>query len=161
MTKKNLSARGWFYFRMGWSTYFAFILAAVNTAVITYYLALERISFVKEIFPTFANYFLTFTIVGIPLLIFIGYIHYKRSPIYKAEADIGAEANPYNFKLPPGYNPEAVFPLYLLLTQVLLRLVNGEKLSEDEQRNLEELQKKLTILINGGYIGNPQRKDML
>lgn len=160
MTKKNLSARGWFYFRMGWSTYFAFILAAVNTAVITYYLALERISFVKEIFPTFANYFLTFTIVGIPLLIFIGYIHYKRSPIYKAEADIGAEANPYNFKLPPGYNPEAVFPLYLLLTQVLLRLVNGEKLSEDEQRNLEELQKKLTILINGGYIGNPQRKDM-
>lgn len=160
MTKKNLSARGWFYFRMGWSTYFAFILAAVNTAVITYYLALERISFVKEIFPTFANYFLTFTIVGIPLLIFIGYIHYKRSPIYKAEADIYAEANPYNFKLPPGYNPEAVFPLYLLLTQVLLRLVNGEKLSEDEQRNLEELQKKLTILINGGYIGNPQRKDM-
>lgn len=132
----------------------------VFTAAITYYLALERISFVKEIFPTFANYFLTFTIVGIPLLIFIGYIHYKRSPIYKAEADIGAEANPYNFKLPPGYNPEAVFPLYLLLTQVLLRLVNGEKLSEDEQRNLEELQKKLTILINGGYIGNPQRKDM-
>lgn len=159
MTKKNLSARGWFYFRMGWSTYFAFILAAVNTAVLTYYIALERIPFVKEIFPTFVHYFVTFTLVGIPLLIFIGYIHYKRSPIYKAEADVGAEANPYNYKLPPGYTPEVVFPLYLFLTNALLKINNDEKLSDEEKKDLENLQKKLKTLISGGYVGNPKRKD--
>jgi len=28
---KHTGFRGWFYFRMGWSTYFAFIFAAINT----------------------------------------------------------------------------------------------------------------------------------
>ena len=113
----------------------------------------------KELFPTFTHYIVTFALVGIPLLIFIGYIHYKKSPIYKAEADVGAEANPYNYKLPPGYNPEGVFPLYLLITQILLRIANGEKLSEQEKNDLEQIQKKLRILIDGGYLGNPPRKD--
>ena len=39
---KNLGFRGWFYFRTGWSTYFAFIFAAINTLTVTYYLAIEQ-----------------------------------------------------------------------------------------------------------------------
>ena len=48
--------RGWYYFRMGWSTYFAFIFAAVNTLTVTYYLAIEKVPTLMSIFPTFIQY---------------------------------------------------------------------------------------------------------
>ena len=53
---KNLPFRAWFYFRQGWGTYFAFILAAVNTLTITYYLAIEEAPILKELFPSFIFY---------------------------------------------------------------------------------------------------------
>ena len=43
MLKKNIGFRFWFYFRSGWSTYFAFLLAALNTLTVTYYLAIENL----------------------------------------------------------------------------------------------------------------------
>ena len=48
---KNIGFRSWFYFRTGWSMYFAFILSAVNTLTVTYYLAVEKVPFLVEIFP--------------------------------------------------------------------------------------------------------------
>lgn len=68
--RQNIGFRGWFYFRQGWATYFAFIFAAVNTLVVTYYLAIENIPALKIIFPTFYVYFTFGVILGIPLLIF-------------------------------------------------------------------------------------------
>ena len=41
---------------MGWSTYFAFIFAAVNTLTVTYFLAIERYPFLTTIFPSFLQY---------------------------------------------------------------------------------------------------------
>ena len=51
--KRNLAFRAWYYFRMGWSTYFAFIFAAINTLTVTYFLAIDNYPFLQEIFPTF------------------------------------------------------------------------------------------------------------
>ena len=51
MKKHDTGYRGWYYFRNGWSIYFAFIFAAINTLVLTYYLAIERAPFLKDIFP--------------------------------------------------------------------------------------------------------------
>ena len=34
---RNSGFRAWFYFRNGWSLYFAFIFAAINTLTVTYY----------------------------------------------------------------------------------------------------------------------------
>ena len=53
MSKNNLGFRGWYYFRTGWSTYFAFILAAINTLTVTYFLAIENYPSLKSIFPQF------------------------------------------------------------------------------------------------------------
>ena len=39
---RNRGFRGWYYFRMGWSTYFAFMFAAINTLTVTFYLAIEK-----------------------------------------------------------------------------------------------------------------------
>ena len=154
--RKNLGFRAWFYFRQGWSTYFAFIFAAINTMVVTYYLAIREASFLKTIFPSFLSYFVIISAIGIPLLVLIGYVHYKRIAAYSSEADIIAESHPYYYKLPPGYNVEVLFPLYLTITNILVKLSKNEKLTDKELNEIIELQKKIDILIKGGYIGKPK-----
>ncbi len=52
IVKRNIGYRAWFYFRMGWSTYFAFILAAINTLTVTYFLAIENYSELMAVFPS-------------------------------------------------------------------------------------------------------------
>jgi hypothetical protein len=156
---KNLPFRAWYYFRIGWSTYFAFVLAAINTLVVTYYLAIDKAPFLKEIFPTFTYYIAILGIIGIPILVFIGYLHYKKSPAYSSEADISMEAYPYNYKLPPGYNKEVVFPMYLSLTKMIMKLSKNETLTENEIKEISEIQSKIEKLIDGGYVGNPKHRD--
>jgi hypothetical protein len=157
MTKTNLGFRAWFYFRQGWGTYFAFIIAAVNTMVTTYYLAIDKASVLKIIFPSFIIYGMFWIAVGIPLLITIGYIHYKRSPAFSAEADISAESNPYFFKLIPGYNKDVLFPMHLLMMNMFIKLSKNEKLNDEEIKEISEIQKNLQILIDGGYVGKPDK----
>ena len=49
---KSSGFRGWYYFRQGWTVYFAFIMAAVNTLTVTYFLAIESYPVLQEIFPS-------------------------------------------------------------------------------------------------------------
>ncbi len=161
--RENLVFRSWFYFRQGWGTYFAFIIAAVNTMVTTYYLAIEKVEALQIIFPSFLVYVLFWIIIGIPLLVTIGYIHYKKSAAFSSEADISAEANPYFYKSLPGYNKEVIFPLHLLTINILVKLSKNENLNDEDHKNILGLQKSLQILIDGGYIGRPNKskKDLV
>ena len=63
---KHPGFRAWFYFRNGWSLYFAFIFAAVNTLTVTYYLAIERVPFLLGIFPSFLHYVIIIPVIAIP-----------------------------------------------------------------------------------------------
>ena len=96
---KNTGFRSWYYFRMGWSTYFAFVFAAVNTLTVTYFLAIENYPILKEVFPTFAIYIIIIAGIGIPLLTFVGYVHFKRTPSYSSESAINYESNPFGRRL--------------------------------------------------------------
>ena len=84
---RNLGFRAWFYFRNGWSLYFAFIFAAINTLTVTFYLAIEKYPDINWMFPTFFHYIVIVCGMGIPLLIIVGYVHYKRTAARKAEVD--------------------------------------------------------------------------
>jgi len=157
--RKTVGFRGWYYFRIGWSTYFAFILAAINTLTVTYYLAIENIPFLQTIFPTFVSYVITIVSIGIPLLVAIGYIHYKRSAAYSSETDVIAESNPYNYKLPPrGWNQTVNYPLYLLLTEMIIKSSKNEQFSDDELLEIKNLQKKIKLLIDGEFVNHPRKK---
>jgi hypothetical protein len=157
--KKTVGFRGWYYFRIGWSTYFAFILAAINTLTVTYYLAIENIPLLQTIFPTFVSYVITIISIGIPLLVAIGYIHYKRSAAYSSETDVIAESNPYNYKLPPrGWNQTVNYPLYLLLTEMIIKSSKNEQFSDDELLEIKNLQKKIKLLIDGEFVNHPRKK---
>ena len=117
---KNPGFRAWFYFRQGWSTYFAFIFAAVNTLTVTYYLAIENYPFLKTIFPSFEQYILIVVLIGIPLLVLVGYAHYKKTPSYRAEADVWVESNPYQARVL--VNTQFSLALNMKLTNILLKL---------------------------------------
>ncbi len=153
--RQDLGFRAWFYFRQGWATYFAFIFAAINTLVVTYYLAIENISILKDVFPTFWTYMIVVTSIGIPLLILIGYIHYKKVAAFHAEADITQESQPFNYKLLPGHSTQVTFPLMLLVSEWMIKISQNEKLTENEIQEIRKLQKKMNLLIKGGYVGNP------
>lgn len=154
---KNIGFRSWFYFRMGWSLYFAFIFAAVNTMVVTYYLAIERAPILQEIFPSFTYYVLILASIGIPILVLVGYIHYRRTAAFGSEAEIQVESNPYYFRSPPGYYQQVIFPIFLHLTDFMVKYSNNEKLTQKDVTEILELQKKLNILIKGGMVGSPRK----
>ena len=139
--KKSTSFRAWFYFRTGWAVYFAFIFAAVNTLVVTYYLAIENISFLQQIFPTFGHYVISVILIGIPALIGAGYIHFKRSPGFKSEADIAIESNPHARR--NLLNTEAIIAAYLFSNDLMMKMLKDEKLTDEEVKKFTELQDKI------------------
>jgi len=139
--KTSRSFRSWFYFRTGWSVYFAFIFAAINTLVVTYYLAIENIPFLGEIFPTFTYYVITVISVGIPILVAAGYIHFKRSAGFKSEADISIETNPHARRTL--LNTEAIVTSYLFSNELMMKMLKDEKLTDEEIKKLTKLQEKI------------------
>ena len=144
--KSNLLFRAWFYFRTGWGTYFAFIFAAINTLTVTYFLAIERYPSLNTIFPSFLHYVVIVVAISMPLLVIVGYMHYKKSAAVHAEAEIGFETNAFLRRML--VNTEIVIPLQLKLTDLIVRLSKNEKITKDEYEEIEKLQKELNEHLN-------------
>ena len=87
--------RSWYYFRMGWTTYLTFFLAATNSLVVTYYLAIKQLPILEQIFPSVFHYAIIISSLLIPVMSIAGYIYFKKSPQFMSEADILIESNPH------------------------------------------------------------------
>ena len=144
--EKNLGFRGWFYFRTGWATYFAFMVAAVNALTVTFFLAIEKYPSLSVIFPTFFHYVMIVVVIGVPVLVLVGYVHFKRSKSYRAEADIGIETNPHFRRMLQ--NTEVLLPSYLKLTELMVKLSENKKLTDKELQEVSKLQKQLNKHID-------------
>ena len=149
---RNIIFRAWFYFRNGWGMYFAFIFAAINTLTVTYYLAIDKIPTLLNLFPTFLHYVTAAIVIGVPILIIIGYVHFKRSPAYKSEATIGFEVNPYIRR--NLINSEINLELNLMILNLLSKLSNNEKLTETELNIIQESRDKLNDVLDKRTIKN-------
>ena len=154
---KHIGFRGWFYLRIGWSTYFAFIFAAINTLTVTYFLAIEKAPVLQEIFPTFVQYVLIVVSIGMPILIAVGYVHYKQSPAYRSEADIWIESNPYQARWL--VNTEIILKLNLKFTELLTKLSKGETLSDQELKEITDLQNEFSQHVDTRTFDNKKDKD--
>jgi hypothetical protein len=131
----------WYYFRQGWSLYFAFLFSAVNTLTVTYYLAIEKAPTLKEIFPTFIQYVIIITTIGIPILVLLGYLHFRRTQAYAAEANVNIESHPYQRRMI--VNTEVLVKLNMSLLNLVTKLAKNEKLDEQEIDDLSKTQKDL------------------
>ena len=147
---KNYFFRAWFYFRQGWSTYFAFLFAAINTLTVTYYLAIENYPILYSVFPSFLIYVFVAASTSIPLLILIGYLHYKKSNAFKAEADIYIESNPHTRRIL--LNTEMMLKLFDQIINSTIKNSNGEKLTDDEMKKIITTKQELSKYINDNTI---------
>lgn len=143
--KNNLLFRIWFYFRNGWSMYFAFVMAAVNTLTVTYYLAIERYPTLLALFPSFIQYAVLVVIIGVPTLVLIGYVHFKRTAGYRSEIDVTMETNPYWARIVA--NTEMNLQLNLRFVELLQKISLNSKMSENEIKELEDIKSNFVNLI--------------
>ena len=138
--------RFWYYFRSGYSTYFAFILAAINTMTVTYYLAIEKFPTLQAVFPTFGQYVLIIILIGVPLLTGVGFIHYKRTKAFKSEADVNVESNPYQRR--NIVNITMILNLTLRLNEMMIKQLKDEKLTKEELEDLSKLQTEIKLFLS-------------
>jgi len=148
---RRLLFRAWYYFRIGYSTYLTFLLGFLTTIITVYYLAINNISLLKLIFPSFWFFGMLALVVGVPLAIFMGLFHFKRSQAYSAEVDIGVEANPYYYKVTPGKERELGIPY--TLANIDLTLAMARKLgvlTPELESDLLQVREKYRLLGKHG-----------
>ena len=151
MVKESIGFRSWYYFRTGWSTYFAFILAAINTLTVTYFLAIDNYPVLKALFPSFEQYIVIIVTIGIPLLIFIGYLHFKRTQAFKSEIDVLIETNPFLRR--NTVNVDIILRSNIKLMELILKL-SKDTISEDELNDMKKIQNEITDLIKNRSLFN-------
>ena len=150
-SKSSTGFRGWFYFRMGWSTYFAFILAAINTLTVTYFLAVDNYPALKMIFPSFEIYILVTITIGVPLLIFIGYSHYKKTKAFRSEMDVLIESNPFLRR--NTVNADINLRFNLRLIDLILKL-SKDTISKEELKDMEKIKSEIMELVKNRSLFN-------
>jgi len=159
MGKANLGFRTWYYFRTGWSTYFAFILAAINTLTVTYFLAIENYPSLKTIFPSFEQYIIIIISIGIPLLVIVGYAHFKRTHAFKSEIDVMIESNPYQKR--NTVNGEINLKLNLKIISMLTKISKKEPIPEKDLQDVEKLYQQILTFSNDRTFSNDSDMNFL
>ena len=139
--REKLPFRAWFYFRQGYGLYFAFILAGINTLTLTYFLAIENYPLLKDVFPSFVHYVLILIGIGVPILITVGYLHFKRTPAYRSETGIMQETNPYARR--NLINSEMNLQINLEVLKIIIELSRNGKIEKTQMDKILKLKDEL------------------
>ena len=138
--------RFWYYFRIGWGTYFVFVLGAVNTLTVTYFLAVDNYPTLKQLFPSFEMYALYLTTILIPILIVVGYSHFKKTHAFKSEVDVIIESNPYQRRIL--VNTEATLSINLKLISIIQKMAKEQNIDQEQLDELKEISDELSTYVN-------------
>ena len=84
----------------------------------------------------------------------------RKSNAFRAESQIQAESNPYNYKLLPGIHKEVLAPLLLELLK-LSQKTDTDSMTDEETKRLSDLENKLELLTKGGMLDIPEKFDDL
>lgn len=152
--KAGFIYRAFYYFRVGYSLYLSFPLTFINTLVLIYHFTVKGSVLLGRLEQ---HKFLIFSglavLVVLPLAIFLGWVHFKRLPVYVAEMDLDVEANPYYYKLTPGLNREITALAWLSFTRASKRLLEEEGLlTEEDEKIIKDILEKAEKLRFGGSV---------
>lgn len=151
MNFERILFRSWFYLRVGYGTYIAFLIGFLSNIIIIYKLAIANTSLVS-IFPHLTEFTAIAIVIASPISIIIGLYHMRRTAAFAADATVSMEANPYVYKIVPGKEREVTVPLSILTARVLLKLA-GDKLTPEEKQELEGVLAKADKLLLGQSVG--------
>ena len=150
--KTGTGFRAWFYFRMGWSTYFVFFLGATNTLTVTYFLAIDNYPALKTVFPTFELYIMITVLILVPALVLVGYGHYKKTKAFTSEIDVLIESNPFLRR--NTVNSEILLRFNVKLTSMLLKISQKETIDKKELEEIKKMQKDMIDLFEKRTLTN-------
>jgi len=151
MNFERILFRSWFYLRVGYGTYIAFLIGFVSNIIVIYKLAIADTSLVS-VFPHLTEFAILAVVIASPLSVIIGLYHMRRTAAFAADATVSMEANPYVYKIIPGKEREVTIPLSIMTARVLLKLA-GDKLAPEEKQELEEVLAKADKLLLGHSVG--------
>lgn len=108
------------------------------------------------LFPHLSNFVAIGAIVLIPICIYGGLFHYKKTGAYAADAAVATEQNPYIYRVVPGKEAEVYTPLWAFTARALARLLEREEnISPEEKKQIEEALRKAQRLMTGEAVGLP------
>lgn len=151
MNFERIIFRSWFYLRVGYGTYIAFLIGFASNIIVIYKLAIADTSLVS-VFPHLTEFAILAVVIASPLSVIIGLYHMRRTAAFAADATVSMEANPYVYKVVPGKEREVTVPLSIMTARVLLKLA-GDKLTAQEKQELEEVLAKADKLLLGHSVG--------
>jgi len=158
----DLIFRAWYYFRLGYGTYLSFFVGFATFISTTYYLAIEKISFLSDLFGRFYEFAVLAILIIIPASVGIGWLHMKRTLAYSTDIEVSVEANPYNYVIVPGKEKEIYAPLWLTIMDSLERILEKQNLlTDEEKKEIEKIRSNISVLMKGGVIGKPRLRHLL
>ena len=149
--------RGWFYFRQGYNLYLAFFVGFASNIIVLYRLGVQDNKYLSPIFPSLTLFTVIGLVVAIPVGIFAGLYHMKRTAAFAADASVQTEANPYVYKVVPGKEREVFLPLWVLTARGLAKMLDQQKtMTAEERSELQDILNKADVLLEGQYVGLPK-----
>ena len=153
----KLLFRAWFYFRTGYGLYLAFLIGFASNIVVLYKLGVADNTYFAPIFPHLTVFGIVALIVAVPIAIFSGLFHMKRTGAFAADASVQTEANPYIYKT-IGKEKEVFLPLWILIARGLAKVLERqETMTAEDRKELEEILNKANALLEGQYVGLPKQ----
>ncbi len=151
--------RSWFYFRTGYNLYLAFLIGFASNIVVLFRLGVTENKYLAPLFPSLTIFTIIGLLVAIPVGIFTGLYHMKRSGAYAADASVQLEANPYIYKIVPGKEQEVFLPLWVLTVKALAKMLDRERtMTAEERTEMETLLDKANALLKGQGVGLPSQR---
>ncbi len=154
--------RAWFYFRQGYSTYISFPLGFISTVIVVYSLGIKPViesggflgSVFQILFPRLTNFTIIAAVVLIPVCVYLGLLHFRKTGAFGADASISTEGNPYVYKAVPGKEEEVFIPLWTLTAKALAKMLEQQNsMTPEERKQFEESIRKADLLMAGRTVG--------
>jgi len=101
-------------------------------------------------------------LVTVPLSVYIGLYHMKRTGAFAAEASVATESNPYIYKAMPGKEREVFLPLMILTARGLAKLMEQQQtLTTSEREEFQAVLSTANRLLEGQAVGVQGRRAFL
>jgi hypothetical protein len=150
--------RAWFYFRQGYNVYLAFLIGFASNIVVLYRLGVSDNKYLSIMFPSLTIFTIVGLVVAIPVGIFAGLYHMKRTAAFAADASVQTESNPYMYKAIPGKEREVFLPIWILTLRALTKVLDQQKtITTEDRQEMQDILNKANALLEGQYVGLPQR----
>ncbi len=165
MNLSRLIFRAWYYFRTGYAIYISFLVGLTGNIIVIYSLGIKPViasgtepgslgSVFQFLFPHLVNFAAIAVLVSVPLCVYIGILHMKRTGAYEADASVATEEHPYAYKAVPGKEQEVFVPLMMLTARSVAGLLEQQnRLTPELKRQFDDAIEKAKMLIEGKGVG--------